>query len=136
MENTPHITLENQAQADDIRAREKALRDWMGKRNSYHRNELPPHINPPSNAERSALELWEFNANPPAAYFAYVYPERLEVGTWTGQRLGRLTLGTPYRDNFGGTRVPVWMDGGPGKMYAGTWYKSAGDYCRLRKVRG
>lgn len=131
-----HLTLNTQAECDAIRAREAALRVWMGKRNSYHPNELPAHINPPTNEERSAVEVWEFNANPPAAYFAYVYPERGEVGTWTGQRLGRLTLGKPYRDNFGGERVPVWMDGGNGKMYAGTWYKSAGDYCRLKKVKG
>lgn len=99
---------------------------------------LPEH---PSNNERSAVEVYEFCANPPDRYLAYIkevngYPR--ELTTWTGTYLGAAcTAGSgAYRDNLGGIRVPITVVGINGKEYYGTYYKSAGNYCRIRLKKG
>lgn len=99
---------------------------------------LPEH---PTNGEHSAVEVYEFCAKPPDKYFAYIkevngYPR--ELTTWTGDYLGAVATagGGAYRDNFGGIRVPISIIGINGKEYYGTYYKSSGNYCRIRLKKG
>lgn len=93
---------------------------------------------------RSAVERFEFCASPPGTYFLYITkPDaaalaRGESGvatTWTGDRLGRVTFGREYRDSFGGRRVPIWIDAINGRRYAGTYFKSSGDYARVKLLK-
>ena len=127
----------NPEQATSIRTRHDALRNWLkaNKRNSYHRDELPIDIDPPSNDELTALELYEWRTDPPDQYFLYINTDARIATTWTGATLGDVCLGREYRDNFGGVRVPVWITGTNGRRYQGTYFKSAGDYARVRKVK-
>lgn len=101
------------------------------------------------NRETSQREVAEWLANPPERYFAYVKPrENMEtmgcsppdtrylrgtITTWMGDELGIVFGGLPYRDNFGGTRVSIDVVGNNGIIYFGTYYKSSGDYCRIRR---
>jgi len=55
--------------------------------------------------------------------------------TWNGEILGRIHTGKEWRDNFGGKRVSFIMSGINGKSYHGTYYKSAGDYCRIKMTK-
>lgn len=100
------------------------------------------------NDDRSAIERFEFCIAPPASYFLYIaLPEGATVErarvmgasglatTWTGERLGRVTFGRPYHDNFGGKRVPVWIDAINGRCYHGTYFQSAGDYARVKLTK-
>jgi hypothetical protein len=88
-----------------------------------------------TNDEISAQEVREFKANPPDKYFLYVSEERRDAHTWTGEHLGVVTFGREYRDNFGGKRVPVRIRAINGRQYVGTYYKSAGDYARVRLAK-
>lgn len=133
--------ITNEAQAADIRARDNALREWMDKRNSYRQEELPPHINPPTNEERSAVEVFEFMRDRPNRYFVYVrvgtpYLRSATVTTWTGDILGHGTMGAEYRSNMGDKRRSIRFRAITGDTYAGTYYYGAGDYARVRKVKG
>lgn len=121
--------------ANDIRNRETALREWIGDRTSYHPDELPAHIKPPSNEERSALEIFEFQRDKPDRYFFYVSRDKGLATTWTGEELGRVTFGRTYRDNFGGERVAITFHAITGDTYHGTYYKSSGDYARVKKTK-
>jgi len=84
-----------------------------------------------TNEERSEMELYEWLVDPPVRYFAYVKESTGQITTWMGDVLGAVSFGREWRDNFGGTRVPVSVRGSNGRRYHGTYYKSAGDYCRL-----
>ena len=91
----------------------------------------------PTNEERSAVEVYEFMRDKPVKYFAYVntnerQPGLGQVTTWTGDLLGACSFGREYRDKFGGKRVPITVHGINGLTYHGTYFKSAGDYCRLK----
>ncbi|GAB7002482.1 hypothetical protein JQ593_22795 [Bradyrhizobium viridifuturi] len=125
-------------QAADIRARDEALHAWMKARktNSYHPSELPPHINPPTNDERGQVELFEFMRDIPERYFLYINAKTNTATTWNGERLGSASFGREYRDNFGGKRVPVTVRAINGATYHGTYFKSAGDYARVKKAKG
>jgi hypothetical protein len=145
-------------QAADIRARADKLSAWMkaNKLGSYKPEELPAGINPPTNDEISSLEVFDFHMNKPVRYFLYIAEGKPFNGpgnvpplnrghewkatTWTGEFLGHVHHGKPWRDNFGGTRVPITVVGVNGCTYHGTYYKSAGSYARVklakpRKVR-
>jgi len=122
----------NRIERDAIVARESALRDYLGKRCSYKPEEVA-HLNPPTNEERSAAEVFDFCDNPPDKYFLYVSDGK--ATTWTGENLGRITFGREYRDNFGGKRVPIWFDAINGEQYHGTYFKSAGDYARVKMCK-
>lgn len=50
-------------------------------------------------------------------------------------RAGRVTFGREYRDSFGGRRVPIWIDAINGRRYAGTYFKSSGDYARVKLLK-
>lgn len=119
--------------ANDIRNRLSAFNDWLGDRTSYRPEEIPAHLNPPSNDERSALEVFEFLRDKPDRYFLYISRDKAMATTWTGEELGRVTFGRTYRDNFGGERVAITVQAVSGDTYHGTYFKSSGDYARVKK---
>ena len=90
---------------------------------------LPPA---PSNDDTSAVEVYEWIVNPPARYLAYINEDKRIMTTWTGEILGYTAFGRAYRSNFGDTRVSIDVRGTNGKRYYGTYYKSSGDYCRIK----
>lgn len=85
-----------------------------------------------NNEETSVIEVWEFLNNIPKKYFSYIDEDKQEMITWTGQKLGDVSFGKEYRDNFGGRRVPISVKGINGKSYYGTYYKSSGNYCNIK----
>jgi hypothetical protein len=97
---------------------------------------LPPS---PSHDEISAVEVYEFRNDPPARYFAYVncqgnYPSY--ITTWTGEILGEvLSFGASYHSNMGDVRQNITVKAINGKRYTGTYFKSSGDYCRLKVMK-
>lgn len=116
--------------------RENALQAWLktNKTNSYKPEELPPEINPPTNAERSEAEVFAFLADPPEKYFLYINSKTGQATTWTGQKLGDVRFGHEYHSNMGDKRQSVRVYAVNGKTYSGTYYKSSGDYARVRIV--
>lgn len=130
MQNQIHTITKTER--DAIVAREQVLHAWMKehKTNSY-RTEQVAHLNPPSNDERTQVELFDFVNDPPSKYFLYVNEEKQLATTWTGVELGKISFGREYRDNFGGKRVSLRMRGINGKAYFGAYYKSSGDYARI-----
>jgi hypothetical protein len=129
----PRIITEQER--NEIVARECALNTWRGTRNSYNPNELPEYIHPPTNDERSAIEVFEFCRNKPERYFLYINADKHVATTWTGKFLGDVTFGKAWRDNFGGMRVSVRIRAINGCQYTGTYFKTAGDYARVRRVK-
>jgi len=129
-------------QAQDIRARNEALNQWIdtirGKNGwaSYKPEDKPANVPDVTNEERSALEVFEFVANPPDKYFLYINEKDRTATTWTGEKLGAVSFGREYRDNFGGRRIPINVHTINGKTYHGTYYKSSGDYARIRVKKG
>lgn len=94
--------------------------------------QLPPSL---SNDEISALEVWEFEHDKPGKYFAYVDKEIRRITTWTGDLLGFITWSSRWQSNFGDRRVSIRVKAINGLTYSGTFFESAGDYCRLRVVK-
>jgi hypothetical protein len=125
-----------QQQANTIRERQTALQAWLGERLSYRLDELPANIIPPTNEERSALEVFEFCRDKPDNYFLYISNDQQYATTWTGEKLGTVVqTSKPWRDNFNGTRVHIRISAINGAVYSGTYYKSAGEYARVKRVR-
>lgn len=89
-----------------------------------------------TNDERSAIEVFEFVTNPPESCALYIDEAKAIATTWTGDKLGTVTFGHAFTDNFGGRRVPVSIRAINGRNYSGTYYKSAGDYARVRMLKG
>lgn len=106
----------------------------------------------PSNEMRSAVECYDWMVAPPAKYFAYVKEQskeerekagfvgaplfsRGELTTWMGDKLGYIYGGKPFKDNFGGERVSIDVVGTNGVLYYGTYYRSSGDYCRIKMYK-
>ncbi len=99
---------------------------------------IPANEKPPvkiTNEERSACEVYEWRRDKPKNYFAYVDTKTQRLTTWTGQNLGKIDFGYCYTSNFGDIRQSVLIWANNGKKYQGTFYKSAGDYCRIRQVK-
>jgi len=114
--------------------------NWRAGRQCIKTDEIPDDLKHVSNDMRGKVEQYEFLHNPPEKYTLY-YSERAinETGsfqtwgtTWNGEILGRIHTRKEWRDNFGGKRVSFTMSGINGKSYHGTYYKSAGDYCRIK----
>jgi hypothetical protein len=128
-------------QAADIRTRNNALMAWVnsirGKNGwaSYRPEDKPADVPDVTNEERSALEVFEFCTNPSDKYFLYISLEKQAATTWTGVLLGHVTFGREYRDNFGGIRVPVTVRAINGLTYHGTYFKSSGDFARIRRSK-
>lgn len=134
-------------QAEDIRNRNTQLNAWIDTirgRNggyshgwaSYKPEDKPSHVPDVSNEERSQLEVYDFINNPPEKYFLYINDKTSQAITWMGDSLGIVAFGCAYRSNFGNTRIPVRVKAVNGRTYAGTYYKSSGDYARVRVVKG
>jgi hypothetical protein len=123
-------------QAADIRARVDRYREWVKgrNRNNYKPDEVPTDCRV-SNDEQSTLEVYDFVNEKPERYFLYIREEMRQAITWTGDLLGSVSFGHAYRDNFGGLRVPIRIHAINGRTYAGTYYKSAGDYARVKAVK-
>jgi hypothetical protein len=107
---------------------------WLGKRTHHKPEEVPAGYEPICNAAISLLEVYEFLNDPPERYFAYV--GHSHITTWTGDILGSIVaMGVQFSSNFGDKRQSLRVKAINGKIYAGTYYKSAGDYCRLKAVK-
>jgi hypothetical protein len=97
----------------------------------------------PENWERSRAEVKAFKEEKPDKYFVYIKEGVSDIGgsraiatTWMGHKLGDVFLGRPFKSNMGDVRVPITVRGINGVTYVGTYYKSAGDYARIRRKRG
>ena len=94
-----------------------------------------------TNKERSQREVSEWIADPPQAYFVYVRDINSDgrapvVTTWMGDVLGTITgWGATWTDNFGSVRRTIYVHGTNGVDYYGTYFKSAGDYARIKAHR-
>jgi len=90
-----------------------------------------------TNEEISAAEVYQFINDPPDKYFVYINEERHEATTWIGEKLGHVTglSQIPKRSNFGDFRVYIDVYGINGKKYHGVYYKSAGDYARIKMYK-
>lgn len=93
-------------QAADIETRYNALRAFIGDRTS-HRTEEVAHLNPPTNDEISALEVFRLHRDQPEQFTAYVTwrtdpVEAKRITTWTGERVGvRCDAGPWHTNNMG-----------------------------------
>lgn len=128
-----------------FKARHNAYEAWRNGRTSYPSDSVPVELRV-TNDERSACEMYEWLENPPDKYFLYIsqktggcprFGDFIEGGaqTWTGTPLGNVRFGREYRDSFGGARIPVTIYGNNGVHYSGTYYRSAGSYARVRKLK-
>jgi hypothetical protein len=107
---------------------------WLGKRRSYRPEEVPYGLTV-TNDERSEVEVYEFLNSPPLKYFAYVKSAPKAVLTnWMGYVLGDIVKwGYAHKGNMGDVRVAITVRAINGYMYTGTYYKSAGDYARIKR---
>lgn len=133
-----------EAKYKELRAKLDRFEVWRNGRTSYKPEEVPANIARPSNAEISQVEVYEFVNTPPVRYFAYIKrnvaapgicDNKVTVTTWTGQILGYGYLGKCY---FTGKRpskrYTVQFTGINKVKYRGTYYASAGDYARFKKI--
>jgi len=86
-----------------------------------------------NNAMRSRVERFEIFRDKPAVLVAYLDSTLQNVTTWTGDLLGTVSMGKPYKSNMGDKRYP-FRTTIAGQNYAGIGYGGAGMYARLRKV--
>lgn len=137
------LTIKEESERAQLRARVNAFAQWLGKRTSYKPEEVPQGLNV-ENSERSRLEILDFIADPPSKLFAYVQEQGHArslafVTTWTGDTLATVTWqGDPYScPAFGRSseRVNFRAVGVNGVSYSGIYYKSSGNYCRLTKTK-
>lgn len=139
-------TTISKAERDAIVRRAERLRQYCieqgftSKRSGWtcYKPEQVAHLNPPSNEELSAVEVFDFVHDKPAKYFVYVNPEKGVVTTWTGDVLGQCTLGRPYvcpAFNGASTRQSIHVLGINGVRYSGTFYRSSGDFARIKAVK-
>lgn len=132
------LTSEQYTEHKERNARHDAWAQQYVQKNGW--TVIPAGVQPPpdaaiTNEERGEIELYEFVNDPPSTYFLYVNETTRNATAWPGQVLGSVSFGREYRDNFGGRRVPVRIQAVNGRTYAGTYYKSAGDYARVRMVK-
>ena len=130
-----------QTRIETLKAKQAAWEAWSAQfRKPNGWTVIPADRKPPegadmSNEERGDLELLQFHASPPDRYFLYVDEDKATATTFVGGNLGRVSFGRPYRDNFGGRRVPITLAAVNGRTYHGTYYASAGDYARVRVAK-
>ncbi len=130
---------------DAWRGRDAALHDWLkaNKRNGYRPEELPAHLLPTiTNEQRAECELFDWQNDPPARYFAYTESDKhgltgSHITGWTGLKLACITQrGYVYRSNMGDRRCNFRAIGSNGLTYSGIAFIDAGDYVRMRAVKG
>jgi len=90
-----------------------------------------PYAEQVTNELKTMIEVWEFMHDTPQKEFIYISEDKKQATTWTGAKLGNVSFGYPYYDNFGGKRIPITVYGINGAKYHGTYFKSAGDYARI-----
>ena len=129
-------------QAADIRLRNDALNAWVdtirGKNGwaSYKPEDKPSDVPDVTNEERSALEVFEFCQNPPDKYFLYIREKDRTATTWTGDVLGHVPLvGSGAIALAVSSDVPVTIRAINGLTYHGTYFKSSGDFARVRQSK-
>lgn len=109
-----------------------------------------------TNRMRGCIEKFDILVSRPERLFAYVrlrsevqshgYRTREQrargisnqvgtIGTWNTMPLGKCFTGRAYFDNMNGGRLPLTVKAINGCEYHGTYYFTAGDYCRLKMVK-
>ena len=93
-----------------------------------------------ASAERNGVlnvaEMAAFQQGKTNRVFAY-WHKAAEIRTWMGGILARITwTGNEYSCPFGSRRINFGARGIDGRTYSGTYYKSSGDYVRMRVVKG
>lgn len=125
-----------------IDANHKAVMRYLTK---HKTNAMPvevskkmPFADMVNNELRSRVETYEFIHDIPESYFLYINEEKKIATTWTGDSLGAVFFGREYTSNFGDTRQPIDVMAINGKRYHGIYYKSSGDYARIKlyKTKG
>lgn len=91
-----------------------------------------PYAKEVNNDLKTKIEVWEFIHKKPEKYFLYIREKTCTAVNWTGENLGRVIMGVQFRSNMGDVRVPVTVFGINGITYYGTYYKSSGDYARVK----
>ena len=119
---------------------EKKAKDMMYIKDGKYKNYLTPEeqakLPNVTNADRSAVETYEFKKEKPEKYVAYVDEDKNAVTTWTGQKLGKIyDKGDEYRGGFNSTRQNIKFKTDDGTSYSGVYYKSAGDYASFKKLK-
>ena len=114
-----------------LRAKIDKFSAWMDTRRgknglaSYRPEDVPPSLEQVSNAERSALEVYDWRNSPRAErYVCYLSGDGKQLTTWTGDELATVTRETTSRTGFHGSTLThiraIAPDGS-------TWYgKGAG----------
>lgn len=136
------ITIISDAQARDITDRLRAFESWLDSKRkrpgaavSYHPSEIPAGLKEISNDERGKLEVYNFVKQPPEKYFLYIN-DAGSATTWNGEFLGSVTFGSSYQTPAfytRSTRVPVTIRAINGFLYHGTYFKSSGNYARIKR---
>lgn len=109
---------------------------------SYREEDVPEHLRADKvgNAELSRVEVYEFMRDKPGRYFAYVAQDLSKVTTWTGETLGYVIWhGNPYKvrnpfSHWPSERQNLRVHAVNGLTYSAVYYKSSGDYCRMKVV--
>jgi hypothetical protein len=126
----------NLEQVKDIEQREAARSDFMkAKKRNWLSAEESAALPQVTNDERSAVEVFYWLTDKPEKYFVYISAEKKQATTWTGETLGNVSFGREYRGNMGDKRQSVRIYGTNGRTYAGTYYKRAGDYARIKALK-
>lgn len=125
---------------EKAKARVEASKTYWAGRRSLSTEES--RRDPSSNEDRSLVEVYEFEHMDAGkdGYMAYWKDGRVIVN-WMGAVLAEiLHQGGSYRSPaFGGRgseRVNFRALGIDGHTYSGTYYKSSGDYVRMKRVKG
>lgn len=132
----------SEEQAKEIESRLANLEKWIDEQGhrsksgwvSYPSGSEPENCRV-SNDERAQLELRRFMIDKPDRYFLYIDQVKAIATVWTGVELGTVTFGREWTDNFGGRRVPVTIKAVNGLTYHGTYFKSSGDYARVKAAK-
>lgn len=134
MTNQEHSTAKQMLSAYEL-----AANKWMKENKT---NGIPaevcasfPYSDVVNNELRSAVEVYEFINYPPEKYFLYISESKKIATTWTGQELGFVKFGREYRATFGDVRQSVRITACNGLVYSGTYYKSAGNYARVKALK-
>ena len=126
-------------QAEQYREQNARFMEWLGSRTSYRPEEVPADVPRLTNEQLSELEVYDFVTNPPEKYFLYINEEKKIATTWTGECLGNVIFGREFKSPAFGTyskRVPITLFAINHATYYGTYYKSSGDYARVKMSAG
>jgi hypothetical protein len=92
----------------------------------------------PTNDDREDVAVYEFVRDKPEQLFCYIDGPHRRAKLWSDRSvIGTVELGRDYKTPAFGeasTRVPVKVHAINGCDYAGTYFKSSGDYARLKRV--